>query len=582
MKNTIKLLALLLALLMLLTACDFAGSGEIESDTVAETESQTIALVESEEESESQATEVIESETEPEEETEDPKVLYRESISRTRKEIESMITLGEGDFEEAQAKLKEFESLAITSTDYEAVDALYMEFEDMFYHLDTQISLANIIYDLNHKNTEASSRYLDNYELFGDLYTEYMFACRNVYNQSPIRDELFADWTEADIRMLLNYTPESQELREANETLLIEFNELSGAAANARKAEIYVQIIKNNNRMAELAGYDNYYDYATVEVYGRDYSIEDINTFKNYIIEYFVPQIDSLKSGWNIKYNALSNYGKKYVRSFLYDPFDSFDVNYLEGYVNSYTNSTGEGFKHLFENRNMIFSNSPNSHMSAYQTYLEVNESPFCLFGSNGQSVPTMVHEMGHYYASLYVPHVASYDVAEIQSQANEFLLLKYLDDHMDADIYNTLVEYNVYNAVAMIIVCAAIDDFEQKVYSIENIDGYTYEDFNNIMAEIRARYNGAADKVTDMNEYWLGVCPNSPVYYISYATSSIAALSIYATALEDEELGRETYRKLIEEIGEDDGFKIVMTKIGLDSPFEKATFEKLKAGILK
>ena len=36
------------------------------------------------------------------------------------------------------------------------------------------------------------------------------------------------------------------------------------------------------------------------------------------------------------------------------------------------------------------------------------------------------------------------------------------------------------------------------------------------------------------------------------------------------------------EEIGEDDGFKTVMTKIGLDSPFEKATFEKLKAGILK
>lgn len=568
MKNTIKLLALLLALLMLFTSCDFAGSKENESGTGTETVAQTVAPTESE--------------TEPEEETEDPKTLYRESISHTRKEIESMITLGEGDFEEAQAKLKEFESLGIVSADYDAVDALYVEFEDMFYHLDTQISLANIIYDLNHNNTEASSRYLDNYELFGDLYTEYMFACRNVYNNSPIRDELFADWTEADIRMLLNYTPESQELRQENENLLVEFNELSGEAANERKAEIYVQIIKNNNRIAELAGYENYYDYATVEVYGRDYSIEDINAFKNYIIEYFIPKLDELNSSWTVKYNALSSYGKNYVQDFLYEPFDSFDVNYLEGYVNSYDNSTGEGFKHLFENRNMIFSNSPNSHQSAYQTYLEDLEMPFCLFGSNGQSVPTMVHEMGHYYASLYVPHVASYDVAEIQSQANEFLLLKYLDDHMDTDIYETLVEYNVYNSVAMIIVCAVIDDFEQKVYSIENIDGYKYEDFKRIMAEVSIRYDGAANKITDMNEYWLAVCPNSPVYYISYATSSIAALNIYAISQDDEALARETYRKLIEEIGEDDGFKTVMTKIGLASPFEKATFEKLKAEVLQ
>ena len=254
MKDFIRLLALLLALLMLLTSCDFAGSGETESATVTETESESESVTE------------LEEETEEKVDKEELKAQYRESISHTRKEIESMITLTEGDFEAAQAKLKEFESLAVVSTDYDAVDALYLEFEDMFYHLDTQISLANIIYDLNHNNTEASSRYLDNYELFGDLYTEYMFACRNVYNQSPIRDELFADWTEADIRMLLNYTPESQELREANETLLVEYNELSGAAANERKAEIYVQIIKNNNRIAELAGYDNYYDYATVEV----------------------------------------------------------------------------------------------------------------------------------------------------------------------------------------------------------------------------------------------------------------------------------------------------------------------------
>lgn len=568
MKSTIKILALLLALLMLFTSCDFAGTSETEGTTAAVTDNVT--------EMPTQA------ETEPEEEKEDTKELFRESVSRTRKELESMITIEEKDWTEARAKLEEFESLAIASTDYEAVDAVYVEFEDMFYHLDTQISLANLVYDLNHNSTDASSRYLDNYEKFGDLYSEYMFACRNVYNESPIRDQLFADWTEEEIQMLLNYTPEAQELREANEALLVEFNELSGAANNAKKAEIYVEIIKNNNRIAELAGYDNYYDYASVEVYGRDYSKEDIDAFKNYLIKYFVPNIDAVKSGWNVKYNKLSGYGKRYIQDYLYEPFDSFDENYLELYVNSYDNSTGDGFRHVFENRNMIFSSSPNSHQSAYQTYLEDYETPFCLFGSNGQSLPTIVHEMGHYYASLYIPHVASYDVAEIQSQANEFLLMRFMKQYMAEDIYDTLTAYNVYNTVAMALVCVAIDDFEQKVYSIENIDGYTYEDFTAIMGEVNAKYNGAASKVTDMNAYWLSVCPNSPVYYISYATSSIAALSIYSMAVENEEPARETYRKLIEEIEENDGFKEVLGKIGLNSPFVEDTFKDIEENLIK
>jgi oligoendopeptidase F len=189
---------------------------------------------------------------------------------------------------------------------------------------------------------------------------------------------------------------------------------------------------------------------------------------------------------------------------------------------------------------------------------------------------------MGHYYASLYIPHVPSYDVAEIHSQANEFLLMTFMKQYMDEDIYETLTNYNVYNTVAMALVCVAIDDFEQAVYSIENIDEYTYEDFNAIMVSVNAKYSGAPNKVTNMNEYWLSVCPNSPVYYISYATSSIAALSIYSMAQEDEALARETYRKLIEEIEEEDGFKTVMDKIGLNSPFVEETFKKIEENLIK
>ena len=162
---------------------------------------------------------------------------------------------------------------------------------------------------------------------------------------------------------------------------------------------------------------------------------------------------------------------------------------------------------------------------------------------------------------------------------------MKYLDGKLDENIYNVIEGYNVYNAVAMIIVCALIDEFEQRVYAIEDIDGYTLADFQAIMNDVCEPYGGTAiikSQVTDIQEYWLSVCPNSPVYYISYATSSIAALTIHTTAQSDEALARETYRKLIEEIEEDDGFKTVLEKIGLASPFEEDTFKKLQEDLMK
>ena len=594
MKNYTRLLALLLALVMLLASCA-ANDGKSDKtgkddgkETAAPTESLSEGETESESESEPQSEgtpsgtgKETESETprETEPETDAPLSEYRASISKTREEIESLITIKTEDFDEAKAKLDAFESVAIASTNYEEVDAVYMEFEDFFYYISTQISLANIIYDLNRSNTEASARYLDNYDLFGDLYNDYMAACRNVYLESPIRDELFADWSEDEISQLLNYTPESQELRQKNEELLVELNEISGdKSKNERIAEIYAEIVTNNNRIARLAGYENYYVYASSEIYGRDYTTEDIAQFKNYVIEYFMPRFDKLANGWYENYAKFNKADSNFLVDFLYDPFDSLDKNYLEGYINSYAegNSTGAGFKHLFENRNMIFASAKNSHQSAYQTYLEALDTSFCLFGSDGQSTTTIVHEMGHYYAALYNPHLSSYDLAEIQSQANEFLFLRYVSTEIPRHIYTVIKDYTLYNTVAMILVCIIIDEFEQKVYSLESVEGFTMVDFEKIMTEACQPYGGIKyinDNITDMNEYWKIVCPNSPVYYISYATSSISALNIYAIANKDAEAGREVYRKLIEEIGENAKFKSALASVGLSDPFSSETF---------
>ena len=567
MKLTLKLLSMLLAILMLLSACTEAGS---PNET---TETETVITTEA----------VSESATE--EETEPPLSEYRASISRSRAELEEMLTLQDEEFTAAHEKLKEFEELAVVSSDYDAVDALYMEFEDMFYHIDTQVSIASVIYYLDTINEEASGKYLDSYDLYGDLYNAYIESCKNVYNNSPIRDQLFADWTEEEIKELFAYDPETQELREINEELLVELNALPADEFFDRSAEIYTELVTNNNKIAELSGYDNYYLYASKEIYGRDYGIEEIERFVDYTEKYYLPNHETVNNRWQVRYSKLSEKDFDLMYGFLFDPFDGLDKNYVEGYINSFEGSMYDGLHHMFENRNVVFASSLNSHQSAFQTYFTELEMPFCLYGYHGQASSTIIHEMGHYYASLYNENVNSFDLAETQSQSNEMLLLKYLDGEMPSAVYSAVKGYTLYNFMLQSIVCVIIDEFEREVYALDSVEGYTSKDYDAIMAKICEKYGGVdylKKNVVDINEYWRLTATNSPVYYISYAVSITEALNIFTIAEQDEAKAREVYRILIEEVEENDGFLEAIGKADLASPFEEKTFEDVLATLLK
>ena len=156
----------------------------------------------------------------------------------------------------------------------------------------------------------------------------------------------------------------------------------------------------------------------------------------------------------------------------------------------------------------------------------------------------------------------------------------------MNADVYNIVEAYNLVNACYVMIMATIIDEFEQRIYALddETISNMTSEEIDAVMESVCEAYGGDSwvVKLSDPYAYWRMVCISNPVYYISYATSSIAALNIYTIAKEDEELARETYRKLVEEINEDDGFKTVMDKIGLGSPFESESMKSLADGLLK
>ncbi len=481
----------------------------------------------------------------------------------------------------------------VGSLTIEEVDAMYQEFEVAFYHLAEQRTIATIIYYCDTSDEVASTRYLDTQNAFLDINDKYNTVLREMYLNSPYSAELFADWTEDEIQALLDYDPTIMALRKEIEELQVEVDNLNEAAKdyNDKSAALYVQIVTKNNQLASLYKdkngnpYDNYYDYATENVYDRDYKAEDLALFREYIVEYVVPNFSYVYNNFR-NWNYLKEWKQNQFLNFVQEDFDGLKKNYLVMYLDSLEGTMGEGMRDVFESKNCIFADMGTSHPTAFCTYLYESETPFCLFGSNGQESTTLAHEIGHYYASYANNDLGNYDLLETHSQGNEYLFLNYIKDEFDSEAYDCIRAYQLVNACYVMIMATIIDEFEQEVYALESVEGMTSADFDAIMTKVCEKYGGAewvSGKLADPYSYWRLVAISNPVYYISYAISAVAATEIFYVA---EEIGQaeayEVYTTLVEGVTYEDGFIKALEKAGLGSPFDEETYEKIYITLTK
>lgn len=497
----------------------------------------------------------------------------------TSKELTARYTLTKEEVDAALALIDSIVEIALQEdADMDLLEAKFDEFDTAFYHIAQQMTISMIVYYVDMNNETSSQRYLDTQDMFYSLQDKYNEACRTMYLESPHKDELFEGWTDDEIQSLLDYDPAVLEIRKEIDALEVEYNELGADEFNDRAAEIYAQIVTKNNQLAKMYGYDNYYDYATENVYGRDYTKESLAQFREYVIEYIAPAFGGAYNQY-ASVTSLPTDLKTKANSFMNSKFDGLDKNYLIDYLNSLEGTMGDGMRHMFENKNCVISGKPNSHPTAFQTYLYEDETPFCLFGSSGQSSTTVVHEIGHYYAALTNNDLSNYDLMETHSQGNEFLFLNYCSNKMDSSVFSVVEAYQLVNAYYIIIMATIIDEFEQTVYSLDSVEGYTSEDFDAIMSEVCKKYGGdlyVSNVYADPFNYWRQVCVTNPVYYISYAVSSVAALEIAALVAEDKDAAFTAYTTLVEGVTEEDGFLKALEKAGLTTPFDEETYTNL------
>ncbi len=486
-------------------------------------------------------------------------------------------TMTDADVEKFSTDLLALEQLYLNDATIDEIDEAEDAMEDLTEFISDQCSIANVIYCYDTTDETASDRFLKSQEIGNRISDEFMLCARRIYeSDAPNKDYFFTDWTDAEMEKLMHYTSRVAELEQRNAELLVSYRDMEDPTTDPRMVPIYREFVQNNNEIAQIYGYDNFYEYAHSVQYDRDYEPEKVDKMHRYARIYLVPACTMALNEFSQSYQSLTSIQQMKLSNLLYQDFDASGVNYVEKYLLTLPESARSGMQKMFDEDRVVFTDEKNAREGAFTTLAGME--PFCFFGPGYQGAFTVVHELGHFYGAVEgdfseVP----LDLAETQSQGNEWLFLAFLEDELTEGVYNAFVSYKIYEVIAGTLVQLAVDSFEKLVYSQKNIEAMTQEDFEALMAQAAQSYGGIeffANNVADLQSYWKMVVVESPAYYVSYAVSSMAALNLFPIARENPEEAEEIYCGLIELEDYDDGFQAIIADAGLPGPFQEDVYE--------
>ena len=171
-------------------------------------------------------------------------------------------TLTQSDVDAMYETISECEHLFLNCapTEEQLLDAIE-DIDSGMNHISTQAQLAYIQYCLDQESDETAEAYLFATSAQSDCYERYIEMCRKIdESSSPNREFFFRDWTDEEFEIIRGYSTEMNQISQDNNESLVQYRGLSDAAFMNGAASCYLQMIRNNNRLAELNGYDHYWD----------------------------------------------------------------------------------------------------------------------------------------------------------------------------------------------------------------------------------------------------------------------------------------------------------------------------------
>ena len=488
-------------------------------------------------------------------------------------------TLDDDTVKDFDALLQEAEALAKGDDLAEAEEAMD-RLTDAYMDLVDQNQIAYVKYCVDQSQEAAKEQYLYSEEVINQAEADINAMNQRIYlSESPIRDALFADWSQEEIDMMLLYNEEIKELNTRNSQITTEYRDLEEDEAwEENMVRLYNELVRNNNRIAQIYGYENYYVFAHKMIYQRDYDSAQLQTVRDLVAQYLPECFDYSYEAFAQKYQALSKSDNRRISELVNSDYDELSVNYLSDYLASLPETAKAGMAEMFDGTHSVFTDNKNAYEGAFTTFID--EAPFCFFGPGYFDCETVVHELGHYYGSKYVDSFSQpIDLAETQSQGNEWLFVQFLEGYLSADAYACFVDYRLMSAVGDIIVFVMVDAFEELVYTHKNAGDLTLSQYDALMTQVAKNYGGisyVSENIADVQMYWKYVVLESPVYYISYGVSALAAIDLFTIAEADPQEARRVYCKLVEEPLTEEGFLANITYAGMVGPFDESLYETL------
>lgn len=336
---------------------------------------------------------------------------------------------------------------------------------------------------------------------------------------------------------------------------------------------LYVDLVKVRQQLADSYGYDSYTDYCYEYTYERDYTVEEVEALCSQVKQTLI--YPNLLLWYSYDYNLGSELDETIADMPVADQMAK-----VKSYLNQVDPGLTDSFTFMEDHGLYDLEYGANKMNAGFTTFLSVYDEPF-LFnqpGGNFYDVMSIVHEFGHFHSFCVNADTAetdsNLDLAEIHSQGLEFLYTHFYRDMLGEEYGDCATDYTILQKLNAVISGCLYDEFQRQVYALEDP---TLDEINDIFGQLSFQYGLVGASPSDPSYGWVEVSHNfeSPLYYISYAVSVLPAFEIWETSLDDFDAACKTYIEVVS-LGQSEEYEEVLAQCHLRSPFEEGCIEEL------
>lgn len=335
--------------------------------------------------------------------------------------------------------------------------------------------------------------------------------------------------------------------------------------------ELMIQLIPIRQELAQRSGYDSYEEYM-FDSYYRDYTPEQALAYAQDVCRELAPlSLAAEENGlWpdEAPYLPLSEEDLRRAVSASLAAME--DASLLEAwdFMDRY------GLADL--------TNSPYKVPGGYEQYMALYETPFIVLNTDSAmtDIQSFSHEFGHFYDD-YINQgwTWSTELAEVESQAMERLVLAYAGGSLDEDILDGLRDYLLLDGMDTLVWQCLYHTFESRMYQLTG-DELTVQALHDLYYEVCEEFGMAeADRPYYYQYGWIDISHffSLPFYIISYPLSCDAAMQIGELEEEAPSAGLEVYLRLVE-LAPSGPFEETLGEAGLVSPLTEGRAAELAA----